>query len=1345
MKHNRWLIYLVGFLLVINLSVYFAFKYLRAENYFKNRISSILEGAFNAKVQLEEFNITEKQIFISNIKLISKNNDYSIKAEQIYIDYNILSILLSQFFKAKMLEEIRIYNPEIYYHYSYDKKSKKHKTKTLVVEKLFKSVKIENARLKLSFSQDKNSFETQLDSLDINIDQSKNINFTVQSRAKCITKVKIKGILNNNSISEIESDIQQLLINQLNIDQYAKLNPQLNIYFKYKDQKLLYDIQIPDGELETQKPISQYLQSPETTYHNFRFYGNENNGYFQVNLINSSFDELRLKGKIKSPLKNAELIGDLFINNLKLPESLPVNGRIILNSQFSVSNRVKFNALISAPRLNVKINNIDSLLYPKEVKNITLQIKSDDIFNKNIIFKSNSFNILNGTSSIEGSYNVDKKSLESRLTGNRINYEYNDLHLFADMITTINYKKKQIEIESELNNLTAQYRDYYQKPLKAKISFKQNELNVFMLNEEESVQVAFKHNQMNQSQRLQIKLKQFALQELNHQLEINPITAEITAENDPQQLSIDSKGKFHQYEKELFNGRFESNLSIDKTKDISNFRFNLFNAYLNSQSITLNLLAEGNSDSLKTKNFTINQTLGLESTLILKPQLSFSINVKPQNINIREITKYFIDKTLQNQLKGNLVVKELSFDQNRSDMIKGEIELKDFKHPHTKALNIQSKIRGSFDKLIMEQLIVKDERSEVLFAHGNIEQNFKNININGTLQGNIEDILINDDIKAKILGQFEFSLNNHNPTLKANMSIQNAFFQNYYADHFYINFEQKEKEFILHQLTMNANPILSLYGSGSINYNFINDQYYNNKNSIILKIKGNPLFYLSKEFELLDSAKSTLDGYLSISMNEEGLLIKDGNLELENGKIKVKDQQEAIDKIRLSLSISNNRVKINDFQSRIGQGRLIIRNEILNNERDFILGNVNFGQLFLKTEGEGILIHIPYYSPKNSVSNVSLKGRYSDEALIYGPFDDIHIIGDIVFSNGSGIYPEDSENLQQYFNMWTSARKDQKKKQEEIIERKDIIEEDLPFTLDLKLYFKENMRYLTYPLNLLVNPDSYLELSYKNGYLGVNSAQFTSENGEIEIFGTIFKADYLSVIITPYEYNPIVIGTFYKKVYDGSTIFLEVSSDRSNPNFIESLTFKLRSDNSDDKTTAQILAKLRYGKSLDELSQQQEELILQDEALQLVGVSLGSAFLDPYLSPVESKIRKWMKLDNFSLNPGFIQNLFNEYKSDSHSKFKTEDKDVASFSSSILLNNLSINMGKYINNKLYLGYDGLFQEENDLFRNNRLLMYNNLSLRYDLPYKFKLMYEYQIIPHNKKDAHEIRLMRSFKF
>jgi hypothetical protein len=182
---------------------------------------------------------------------------------------------------------------------------------------------------------------------------------------------------------------------------------------------------------------------------------------------------------------------------------------------------------------------------------------------------------------------------------------------------------------------------------------------------------------------------------------------------------------------------------------------------------------------------------------------------------------------------------------------------------------------------------------------------------------------------------------------------------------------------------------------------------------------------------------------------------------------------------------------------------------------------------------------------------------------------------------------------------------------------------------------------------------------------------------------------------------------------------------------------------------------LRYNRPLEELSRAQQQAILQDEAIQLIGVNISSSFIDPYLSPFENKMRKLLHVDFFNITPGFIQNFVNEYVLGStvNSTNPTDtnlqpygqpQNDVGFFSSALLLNNLSVEVGKYVFRSLFLDYILLFQESTNLAKQTQLLIHHDISAQVNLPYRFRLTYSFKIQPPDK-NAHEIMLQRSFRF
>ncbi|MFO7660818.1 MAG: hypothetical protein R6V77_07890, partial [Candidatus Cloacimonadaceae bacterium] len=139
-----------------------------------------------------------------------------------------------------------------------------------------------------------------------------------------------------------------------------------------------------------------------------------------------------------------------------------------------------------------------------------------------------------------------------------------------------------------------------------------------------------------------------------------------------------------------------------------------------------------------------------------------------------------------------------------------------------------------------------------------------------------------------------------------------------------------------------------------------------------------------------------------------------------------------------------------------------------------------------------------------------------------------------------------------------------------------------------------------------------------------------------------------------------------------------------------------------------------------------------------------------FLSPVENRIRRFLKLDSFSISTGFVQNLFVEFTSNDNDGGAFSDAgsinaDILQFSSSVLLNNLSVSMGKYIGSKVFLDYEIHLQETTDLARKTKLDWYHNASVRLHLPWKLSLIYTFSIRPVRELNSHEVMLQRSFRF
>jgi len=229
-------------------------------------------------------------------------------------------------------------------------------------------------------------------------------------------------------------------------------------------------------------------------------------------------------------------------------------------------------------------------------------------------------------------------------------------------------------------------------------------------------------------------------------------------------------------------------------------------------------------------------------------------------------------------------------------------------------------------------------------------------------------------------------------------------------------------------------------------------------------------------------------------------------------------------------------------------------------------------------------------------------------------------------------------------------------------------------------------------------------------------------------------------------------GTLTHETADGTIVTLNINTDKENPDqsILKRVNFTLDSDDPDDNNAASILSRMRYNASSEQLSATQQGNLLQDEALGLISENLNTSLLSPLLYPLENNIRRLLRIDDFSIRAGFIENLFTKYTTNPNQLTGYTDLNqfvgnVSQFSSSILLNNLSIYMSKYLGRKFFLDYTLGLQEATDLQNRTQIVVSHEASLRWYLPAKFRLAYTFKYVPWDEQISHELMLQRSFKF
>jgi hypothetical protein len=545
-------------------------------------------------------------------------------------------------------------------------------------------------------------------------------------------------------------------------------------------------------------------------------------------------------------------------------------------------------------------------------------------------------------------------------------------------------------------------------------------------------------------------------------------------------------------------------------------------------------------------------------------------------------------------------------------------------------------------------------------------------------------------------------------------------------------------------LAVSAEGMGSLAASGALDYNLVSNTFFEGGHKLNLALSGKLFNWLKKSVGIITDASGESELTASIGTFEDQFMVYDGSLRIRDGMLALRDQIEPIRDLEIEAGFDQNRVLLESASCRMGQGRLVIENDFEDDPSShFFVGFLDLGSFRLRIDEPGIIANIPLFTVPRSLTNVVLKGRNSAFATVKGPFDDMRISAEVLLSNASAVYPPNTDNLLSLIYSFRDA-----------FSRGNYEKSDpapLPFNLDLMIRFGENIRYTTYPANISIQPGAYLHIIYDGQNWIPYAASFNSDQGTIDFFGTVFQADFLNVNILASQNILSIDGSFYRRAVDGTVITLGVSTDPDNSKpLFDRLNFALSSDNPDDRSVTQMLARLRYNKNTEELSETQQQSLLQDEALNLISDNLNTSILSPFLYPIENRIRRFLRLDNFSVNVGFIQNLFTEYSNDpqrlaDYTDMKQFMGDITQFSSSILLNNLSVSMSKYLGSRFFLDYEFSLQEATDLQNRTRIVMSHDTSLRVFLPHQFRLGYTFKYEPQDDRLTHEVMLQRSFRF
>ena len=1325
MKKRKWLIIIVALLILVNLSFLIFIKSGYLSNYIETRFISTLEEKLNADVSYSVFNFNERQLSIHNLSMNSKDSTFSADLESIRADYNIWDIILHGVSKNGIIEKIEVKRPVITLSVtqkenSSDKKNSRQSSDSFDPE----DIDLKPLFMINSVSITDGLFEVEYLSKDVSLKQKlKNINLTLNGdKYKTVElnalssrgTIALSTELRTKSIEYADLIIKKFSVDSLNIAQIDYLKTEISTEVHYEDKQISYN-----GSIDN---ISTEVMNYKIGSEKIAFAGLNDSITVASEHISVNDDMVQFKAGLKNILSDNRII------------DADAHCKVSLG-QFhkDVSGIVEANVSAKGNLMNPEA---DFNVFLPETKYQNHVVKSCSIsgnYANNIVnFNLNNLEYLGNTLKGKGSANTNG-DFSINVSGKSIAYSHESTNVKSNIEASFAFIDKRMEGYAELSNLNIKNESLDIKNLTGTAEIKDDNVSVNLITRTrrtgEKLEITAEYNIKDQSYEGNIDLRRFGLNDILTKKisQLNPsFNGKLDFTGSKKNINIETKIRFYDKNFGKLDGYLDSRIALDFLRKTSFVSLKTNNAKYNYEKFDINLMARGTLDSLRSVRCNINRDITIDFKVVMTEAKRLAFKIKAKRLPLNKYLRY-VDASPSAKNTYGIVSTELNFDSAKRNAVNGRITIENFNFDGEKFGSFGFKISGRQDSLRLHNISLKGVGSKTFTGDVTLDLTKGKLKAAELVMNKLDIgyiLLNNENFKGNFTGKLNFSESNN--TFSLRMKGSNVKLVSYPIDNLNIDVQQRTRKLIINEFFVN-NSYNNLRITGSLDHNFIDNTTWGNREKLLVAYNGDLMRTLSDNIPPLHHGRSKSSALIEVGVKNDNISLLHGEIKIQDGLVEIDDQPTDLTDLFAHITILNDTIRIERFDFLLGTGRVHISNTDIGDENQLAMNNLQLGNIRIKTDPEGVLAHIPDFMPNKRVVNAVIKGRDSEYFEVNGPFDDMQIIGDVIVSNGDFIFPAGVKSLVNLINQKNTMNTAQTSKEMA----------NLPFTLDLTARIGKQIRYVTHPANVTMDPDGFLNLVYDNGEFIVREAQFSSEKGTLDMFGTTFKASTINVTLNQFNVDPDLEIVFEKKISDGTTISLIIEPDDYN-----SLQFKLESDNSDDNTISDILAKLRYDSGYDELSSKQKQSLMQDDAIEIAGYSIENVLISPVLSPVETRLRKFFKLDYIYIQPGFIQNLFHMYyNNDSGDEAINQQSGV---STGVLLSNLSLSFGKNIYDNTFIHYKGIIQEITDL-RSEKLKLSHTLRLTFDLPGKYQFSYSYIIDEEEEMRSHEVKLEKSFKF
>ena len=1323
MKRSKWLLIAFVLLLAVVGGFTWAVRSGWSDEYIRHRIEREASAALHGEVTVGQLSANDRSAFIFDIHATLPDSLGTVSVKRLYVRYNLWRFLFTGLRIDGVVEHVSIEEPHATINLTAGHKSsapKKEESKPsapLALPDLagyFQGVTVTDGSVELLAGDSLVGVTESIRNIDAEIEN------TAQTRARLRAALaggtlEAEGEMAGGQLRYAQADVRGLRPTGVHLPVVEALDFALSASVRLEPDTLHFEGRIDSVRVDVaQRSVRGTLL----------FGGNTDLVRLRSENLVVDGQHLLLNTELRKPFEAEQPLAGNVRGQIEIGRLTPdVSGRVQVD--------VELGGTVGAPRVRARASS-DSIsaggetLYDVRAGG-NWQPSGAEFALKQAIWRGNT---------IYGHGTLDSRgNVEAWIDSDSLHYEAGEWAISGYARTRLELSRGKLRGEAEVFDLAVRGGPVDVRGIGMKARYGQDRLRIDLQDADRRLVANASASLADTTASVNIDFRRFPLSgALEAGSHLPSLSGTLTVNASPRNLQLTSGIRVFDSHYGQLDGFLETTAAIDFAHNRTFLSVHTQHGVYNYEPFSFKLLADGTLDSLATRYATINDEVDMRLWVTRKPQLDLGLRLEAPRVPIQHYLAYFMDSYNARQYGGNVEL-EVVYNARGKKKVVARARTEGIKAGGLEDLAFDLSLTGDTKQL-------KLDRSRVM-ANGKTV-----VNLTGTVDLQNASYRINA-INQKLVLQEVFPQMN----MAGNLRLQCTAFQHpqagqgldvrlngldceffgIAADTLDVELTQREKLLTVHRLYVRDPALYVLEGEGAIAYNLLNNKAFSDSVSLRLHFLGDPFRIVSNTSPAFEKGRGLAEFDMNLSVRDEHLSMEQGKLEVKTGRITIAGQPERIENLKLLVEVERNIVNIRHFKFDMGEGRVYIGNDHTDVEKSLALGQIDIGSLWLHTDDEGILVDVPQYTPEGSVVRVRIAGRDDDESLrVTGPLDDLSIVGDVYLSDGEAIFPPNVQNLMDFVTGKAPASSGNE-------------EVDLPLRFDIMIHVTDHMRYVTRPADFELKPDSFLHLVYDGEMFVVPEAVFTCENGTAEAFGTVFYVDFLQIQISQFNPLPRISGALYRKAADGSLITLRLMP--AGEDAPGTWVIELTSDDPADETMMDIMAKLRYNRSRDELTPQQQQSLLQDEALDMAGVEIESALLDPLISPLENRIRRLLRLDSFTMRPSVVRNLFSEYAGTGDPNAPEADRgqeEILQTGAGLLLNNLSINMGKYVYRNFYLDYELLVQETTDI-ESMDLKLNHTFTLRYDLPWRLKLSYKYIIDREAEENNHEVLLERSFRF